>query len=49
MKAFPGTWFGERITADLLPSVARLSVGYLGRREDHATAVHPRPAGAHGR
>jgi ABC-type nitrate/sulfonate/bicarbonate transport system permease component len=29
LKAFADTWFGERITHDILPSLARLAVGYL--------------------
>jgi ABC-type nitrate/sulfonate/bicarbonate transport system permease component len=29
LKAFPDTWFGERITTDILPSVTRLAIGYL--------------------
>lgn len=29
LKAFPDTWFGERIGTDVLPSVARLAAGYL--------------------
>ncbi len=29
LKAFPDTWFGERITTDILPSVTRLLIGYF--------------------
>ncbi len=29
LKAFPDTWFGERITTDILPSVSRLLIGYF--------------------
>ncbi|GAB6903314.1 ABC transporter permease [Kineosporia succinea] len=29
LRAFPDTWFGERIGTDVLPSVARLTAGYL--------------------
>ncbi|MBM6403186.1 ABC transporter permease subunit [Phycicoccus sp. CSK15P-2] len=29
LAAFPDTWFGERITTDVLPSIARLLIGYL--------------------
>src|SRR4029079_6406632 len=29
LKAFADTWFGERITHDILPSLARLLIGYL--------------------
>jgi len=29
LKVFPDTWFGDRITTDVLPSVARLAAGYL--------------------
>jgi ABC-type nitrate/sulfonate/bicarbonate transport system permease component len=29
LKTFPGTWFGGRITTDVLPSLARLAIGYL--------------------
>jgi ABC-type nitrate/sulfonate/bicarbonate transport system permease component len=29
VKAFPDTWFGDRITTDVLPSLARLATGYL--------------------
>jgi ABC-type nitrate/sulfonate/bicarbonate transport system permease component len=29
LKAFADTWFGERITHDVLPSIGRLLVGYL--------------------
>ncbi|MBX6390957.1 MAG: ABC transporter permease [Frankia sp.] len=29
VEVFPDTWFGERITTDVLPSLGRLAVGYL--------------------
>jgi ABC-type nitrate/sulfonate/bicarbonate transport system permease component len=29
LAVFPQTWFGERMVKDVLPSLARLSVGYL--------------------
>jgi ABC-type nitrate/sulfonate/bicarbonate transport system permease component len=29
LKAFPDTWFGERITTDILPSLTRLLIGYF--------------------
>ena len=29
LRAFADTWFGERITHDILPSLARLAAGYL--------------------
>ncbi|MBT0768414.1 ABC transporter permease subunit [Kineosporia sp. J2-2] len=28
VRAFPGTWFGERLGTDVLPSVSRLLIGY---------------------
>ncbi|MEN3360809.1 MAG: hypothetical protein V7637_4791 [Mycobacteriales bacterium] len=29
LRAFPDTWFGDRITTDVLPSLGRLASGYL--------------------
>jgi len=29
LRTFPETWFGDRITTDVLPSLARLCTGYL--------------------
>ncbi len=29
VRVFPDTWFGERISTDLAPSVIRLTIGYL--------------------
>ena len=29
LRVFPETWFGERITTDVLPSLGRLGTGYL--------------------